>query len=101
MLNDVSDGIHFVGALSPYQHKALIEEANDLMTSTVVNGRDILCYNARKEIWGLDLQVVVYISEKLLKGQIRGIEQQINKLFDKLSKLKETIGVRDIVESCV
>ncbi len=93
MLNDVSDGIHFVGALSPYQHKALIEEANDLMTSTSVNGRDMLCYNARKEIWGLDLQVVVYISEKLLKGQIRGIEQQINKLFDKLCKLKAAIGV--------
>ena len=93
MLNDVSDGIHFVGALSPYQHKALIEEANDLMTGTSVNGRDMLCYNARKEIWGLDLQVVVYISEKLLKGQIRGIEQQINKLFDKLSKLKAAIRV--------
>ncbi len=92
MLNDVSEEIHFVGALSPYQHKALIEEANDLMTGTSVNGRDMLCYNARKEIWGLDLQVVVYISEKLLKGQIRGVEQQINKLFDKLSKLKETIG---------
>lgn len=93
MLNDVTDGMHFVGALSPYQHKALIEEANDLMTSTSVNGRDMLCYNARKEIWGLDLQVVVYISKKLLKGQIRGIEQQINKLFDKLSKLKATIRV--------
>ena len=93
MLNDVTDRIHFVGALSPYQHRALVEEANDLMTSTSVNGRDMLCYNARKEIWGLDLQVVVYISEKLLKGQIRGIEQQINKLFDKLSKLKATIGM--------
>lgn len=93
MLNDVTDRIHFVGALSPYQHKALIEEANDLMTSTSVNGRNMQCYNARKEIWGLDLQMVVYISEKLLKGQIRGIEQQINKLFDKLSELKATIEV--------
>ena len=93
MLDDVTDSIHFVGALSPYQHKALIEEANDLMVSISVSDRQMQCFNVRKEVWGLDLQVVVYISEKLLNGQIRGIEQQINKLFGKLSKLKATISV--------
>jgi len=93
MLKNVDDGIHFVGALSPYHHKALIEEANDSMTTVSINGRDVLCYNARKEIWGLDFTVVVYISEKLLQGQIRGIEQNIKKLFKKLSELKEKIAI--------
>ena len=93
MLKNVDDGIHFVGALSPYHHKALIEEANDSMTTVSINGRDVLCYNARKEIWGLDFTVAVYISEKLLKGQIRGIEQNIKKLFKKLSALKEKIVI--------
>jgi len=93
MLKNVDDGIHFVGALSPYHHKALIEEANDSMTTVSINGRDVLCYNARKEIWGLDFTVVVYISEKLLQGQIRGIEQNIKKLFKKLSALKEKIVI--------
>ena len=93
MLKNVTDGIHFVGALSPYHHKALIEEANDSMTTVSINGRDVLCYNARKEIWGLDFTVVVYISEKLLQGQIRGIEQNIKKLFKKLSELKEKIVI--------
>jgi len=92
MLKNVTGGIHFVGALSPYHHKALIKEANDLMTSVTVNGRDVLCYNVRKEIWGLDFTAVVYISEKLLQGQIRGIEQNIKKLFKKLSELKEKIA---------
>lgn len=93
MLKNVDDGIHFVGALSPYHHKALIEEANDSMTTVSINGQDVLCYNARKEIWGLDFTVVVYISEKLLKGQIRGIEQNIKKLFKKLFALKEKIVI--------
>ena len=93
MLKNVTDGIHFVGALSPYHHKVLIEEANDSMTTVSINGDDVLCYNARKEIWGLDFTVVVYISEKLLQGQIRGIEQNIKKLFKKLSALKEKIVI--------
>lgn len=93
MLKNVTDGIHFVGALSPYHHKVLIEEANDSMTTVSINGDDVLCYNARKKIWGLDFTVVVYISEKLLQGQIRGIEQNIKKLFKKLSALKEKIVI--------
>ena len=93
MLKKVTDEIHFVGALSPYHHKTLIEEANDLMTNDSINRRDVLCYRARKGIWGLDLTVVVYISEKLLQGQIRGIEQGIIKLFKKLSELKGNIAI--------
>ena len=93
MLKNVDDKIYFVGALSPYQHKALIEEANDSMTTVSINGRDVLCYSARMEIWGLDFTVAVYISEKLLQGQIRGIEQNIKKLFKKFSELKEKIVI--------
>ncbi len=92
MLKDVIEAIHFVGALSPYQHKALIEEANHSMATVAINGRDVCCYNVRKKIWEIDFTVVVYISEKLLKGQIRGIEQNIKKLFKRLSELKEKIA---------
>jgi len=42
-------------------------------------------------IWDLDLSSVVYISEKLRQGQIRGIEQNIAKLSAKLDELKEKI----------
>jgi len=93
MLKEVTGQIHFVGALSPYHHKDLIKEANNSMKSVSINGKDVLCYRTRKEIWGLDLSAVVYISERLLKGQIRGIEQNIRKLFNKLSELKEKIEI--------
>jgi transposase len=90
-LREVSSDIYFVGALSPYHHKSLIEEANQSMTILKVNGHDIDCYRVRKNIWQLDLTAVVYISEKLRQGQIRGVEQNIKKLFGKLSDLKEKI----------
>jgi len=93
MLKEVTGQIHFVGALSPYHHKDLIKEANNSVKSISINGKGVFCYRTRKEIWGLDLSAVVYISEKLLKGQIRGIEQNIKKLFNKLSELKEKIEV--------
>ena len=93
MLKEVTDNIHFVGALSPYQHKDLIKEANSSMSSVSIKGRDVLCYDVRKNIWGLDLKAVVYISEELRKGQIRGIEQDIRKLFNRLDKLKAQVEI--------
>jgi transposase len=93
MLKEVTEHIPFVGALSPYQHKALVEEANRSMENVQIRGRDVLCYEVAKEIWGLDLKVVVYVSEKLREGQLRGIQQDIGKLFTRLAKLKAQIAI--------
>ncbi len=93
LLKEVNINIHFVGAVSSSHHKALIEQANKSMRAVSVDGNIIDCYRVRTEIWHLDLTVVVYISEKLRQGQIRGIEQNIKKLFDELKRLKKKIGV--------
>jgi len=93
MLKDVDEHIHFVGALSPYQHKALIEESSSFMENVHIRGREISCYETQKEIWGLDLKVVVYVSKKLRKGQLRGIHQDVGKLFIRLTKLKKQISI--------
>ena len=90
-LEEVVEKIHFVGALSPHHHQDLIKEANKNLQDTLVNGKKLSCYRTRTSIWGLDLTCVVYISEKLRQGQIRGLEQDINKLFGKLNKLKEKL----------
>lgn len=91
MLAEVDGEIHFVGALSLYHHPDLIEEANRSMTGTMVNGHELDCYRVSNQIWGLNLTVVVYISEKLRQGQIRGLDQNITKLFERLNDLKEKI----------
>lgn len=84
--------MYFVGALSPHHHKGLIEQANEAMTTATINNKSIDCYRARKTIWQLDLTVIVYISEKLRQGQIRGLLANLEKLSTQMNELKETIS---------
>lgn len=92
-LREVDRKIHFVGAISPYHHKDLIEKANPSMHRVSIADKEIDCYRTRTRIWDLDLTVVVYISEKLRQGQSRGIGQNIRKLFAALDSLKEKIRI--------
>ena len=91
ILKNVDKNIYFIGALSPYQHKDLIKEANNNLTTISINAGKLEGYRVRTKIWQLDLTCVVYISEKLRKGQIQGLEQDIKKIFAKLHKWKEKI----------
>lgn len=92
ILSDVTKNIYFVGALSPHHHKSLIDQANQSMSIQKVNGKSMDCCRVRTEIWQLDFTVVVYISEKLRQGQIRGLQQNLTKLFHKLTEIKEKIS---------
>lgn len=60
-----------------------------ILYATITDG--IIWQKSSNLFWGLDFTVVVYISEKLRQGQIRGIEQNMEKLFGKLEELKEKI----------
>jgi transposase len=93
MLSRVDAAVHFVGAVSPFHHKELVEEANRSMTTVTVSWKKMQAYHMRTVIWELDLTVVVYISETLLKGQIQGIEQNIVKLFSQMTELREKIKI--------
>jgi transposase len=93
MLKEVDGTIHFVGALSPFHYKALVEEANKAMSKVSIGSKPIDCYRTRTFIWDIDLTTVVYISDKLWQGQVRGIEQNISKLFTKLKVLKNKIRI--------
>ena len=92
ILKDVKQNIYFVGALSPHQHKDLIERANQGLEKHTIKTQTIRCYRERAVTWGLDLTTVVYISENLRDGQARGIEQNITKLFKNLGELRQKIG---------
>jgi len=92
-LKEVDSTLYFVGALSPSHHKTLIEKANKAMSQISIGSKGLHCYRTRTPIWNLDLTTVGYISDKLRKGQIRGIEQNIAKLVTKLGELKEKIRI--------
>jgi len=93
MLGEVDETVYFVGAASPFHHKALLDEANPSMVETNVSRKKMQAYRTRTVIWDLDLTAVVYISETLRQGQIQGIEQNIAKLFSQMNELRGKIRI--------
>jgi len=84
--------LFYVGALTPYHHKNLITEADGNFQEVVVNKNKIQAYRAKKMIWGEERTVIVLISEKLRKGQLRGIYQGLKKRREELRKLQQNIS---------
>ena len=84
--------LHYVGALTPYQHTDLITDAEDNFTPTMVGDKTLSLYRDKRTIWGEDRTVVVFISEKLKAGQLRGIYQALKKRKLALGKLQRSLA---------
>jgi transposase len=84
--------LHYVGALTPYNHKELIDEAIDNFEELDVGDSIIQVYRDKREIWQEERTVVVFISEKLKAGQIRGIYQSLEKKQKQLRELQESLS---------
>lgn len=81
--------LHYVGALSPCQHKDLMEKAAVYFTK---NEGNEICYRVKQELWGEIRTVIVYKSEELYKGQLQGIEKDITKRFKKFEELNTRLS---------
>lgn len=84
--------LHYVGALTPYNHKELLDEAIDNFEKLDVGGSIIQVYRDKREIWQEERTVVVFISEKLKAGQIRGIYQSLEKKQKQLRELQGSLS---------
>ena len=80
--------LYYVGALTPYQHKKLIEDARDSFEEIIAGGNTIKAYRDKKMIWGQERTVVVFISSKLKAGTIRGIYRSLEKKERQLEELR-------------
>lgn len=76
--------IPFVASLSSAYHEDLINIPYSSYTQT----NQFLYCRTRKEIWGKERTVVLYFSEKLRQGQLRGLEQALEKKYQQLTALK-------------
>lgn len=100
--------IHYVGALSPSQHKDLMKKAIDYIYKKE-QGRDddVICFRVKQELWNEVRTLIVYRSKKLYEGQLRGIEKNLKKRFEKLDELNKSLSNpqckkrtrKDIIES--
>ena len=84
--------LHYVGALTPYHHKKLIENAKGSFKEVNIDGSILKFYRDRKVIWGHERTVVIFISSKLKAGRIRGIYQSLTKIEKKLEELKISLA---------
>jgi transposase len=80
--------MHYVGALTPYHHKDLINDAVDNFQELDLDNISMLAYRDKRVIWQAERTVVVFVSEKLKAGQIRGIYQALNKREKQLKLLQ-------------
>ncbi len=82
---------YYAGALTPSDHKKLIEEAENNFTEVTVNGIKYQAYKVKKNIWNYERTVVVYISENLKAGQLAGIYQSLEKKKKNLRKIQRQL----------
>ena len=84
--------LHYVGALTPHNHKKLIDEAIANFEELDVGDNIIQVYRDKRDIWQEERTVVVFISEKLKAGQLRGIYKSLGKKQQQLNELQESLS---------
>lgn len=84
--------LHYVGALTPYHHQELIWEAVNNFQQVDIDGMPLDVFRDNKIIWGEERTVIVFISDKLKAGQIRGIYQALTKKEQQLKELQEKLS---------
>ena len=80
--------LHYIGALTPYHHRALLEEAEANFQEIEVRGGPQHVYRDKRCIWGEERTVIVFISDKLKAGQLRGLYQALTKAEAGLKQLQ-------------
>ena len=82
----------YVGALTPYHHKELIEDASREFRKIQIEKKQIDYYRDKIEIWDEERTIIIFISDKLKQGQIRGLYKNIENAEKKLRTLQENIS---------
>jgi len=88
--------IHYVGALTPSQHKDLMKTALDYIDKEEQgrgdNKDDIICFRVKQMLWNEVRTLIIYKSKELFEGQLRGIEKSLKKRFEALDELNQSLS---------
>jgi transposase len=85
--------LYYVGALTPYHHREVIDRAMEAeMTTVKLKNQTVGVYREKSLIWGDERTIVVFVSDRLKTGQIRGIYQSLTKKEKLLNELKKSLS---------
>lgn len=85
-------GFYYVGALTPYHHKEVIDRAMEGITNITVNYQTMAVYREKSIIWEEERTILVIVSDRLKAGQIQGIYQSLNKKEKSLKELQKNLA---------
>ena len=85
-------GFYYVGALTPYHHKEIIDRAIEEMTNITVNYETLAVYREKSIIWEEERTILVFVSDRLKAGQIQGIYQSLDKKGKSLKELQKALA---------
>lgn len=79
---------HYVTAMRPSSHKALLAQAADHLTPVALStGAMVPAWHTRYQIAGQPRDAVVVFSQQLYEGQLRGFHQQLARCAEHLQQL--------------
>ena len=84
-------GFYYVGALTPYHHKEIIDRAMEDMVTIRLNNETLAVYREKSIIWEDEKTILVFVSDRLKAGQIRGIYQNLDKKEKSLKELQQSL----------
>ena len=84
-------GFFYVGALTPYHHKEIIDRATQEMSTITINNESLAVYREKSTIWEDEKTILVFISDRLKAGQIRGVYQSLTKKEKSLKELQQEL----------
>ncbi len=90
------EGLHYVGALTPYQHKALVNQAADHFEQIEIHEKTWQVYRTKQMVWDEERTVIVFVSENLKAGQIGWTYQLLNKAERGLLELQKKVAGKNI-----
>ncbi len=86
-VNDLN--LHYIGALTPSHHKDLLKAAEGKFIATQVWDNELEIYREKRDVWGKERTVLVFVSQRLKDGQFRGIYQALEKKEKRLKEIQK------------
>jgi transposase len=84
--------VNYVASLSSAYHPKLLAVPLANYQEVSIGDQILLCYRTRCEVWGKERIVLIYLSEKLRRGQVRGLTQSLKRKYGLLTELKDKLN---------
>jgi transposase len=88
--------LHYVGALTPYHHSDLLQKASGKFEPLEIDGKQLSVYRGKHSVWGEQRTVLIFVSERLKDGQLRGIYSGLKKRMDGLEEIRKSLARQNL-----